>query len=350
MGRMTDTQNSLDHYRDFTKRKILVIIAFSGGIMLLLIANIGIGSSMISAGDIFRILFGAEGSGNDRMIVLDVRLPMSLMAIAVGMALGIGGCEMQTILRNPIASPYTLGISSAASFGAAVGLILEVNISLIPGTFIVTFFSFFFTLLSATVIYGFSLQKRIGKNAIILFGVAINFLFNSLTMFLQYIADEDELQSLVFWTFGSLLKTNWTKLFAVALALIICFLIFYKNSWKLTALTMDDEKAKSLGVNVCKLRRMVLLLTSVLSAFAVCFVGTIGFIGLIAPHIARLIVGEDQRYFMPLSALIGAFVLSASFAVSKLIIPGVILPIGLITAFIGIPFFIAMILGRKKVI
>lgn len=306
------------------------------------------GSSHISIGEILRVLFMGKGEGNNPMIIMDVRLPMALMAVVVGASLGMGGCEIQTILRNPIASPYTLGISAAASFGAATGLILNANLFHVSETLVVTVNAFVFSFLVAILIYIFSRQRQVSKTAIILFGVALNFLFSSLTMILQYIADEDELQSLVFWNFGSLLKTTWSKFFVVTIVLIVCFIIFFKNAWKLTALTLDDTKAKSIGVDTGKVRTTVIFMTSLLSAVAVCFVGTVGFIGLIAPHIARQLVGEDQRFFMPLSALIGAFVMSLAFVISKVVIEGVILPIGLVTSVIGIPFFITIIFSKMR--
>jgi iron complex transport system permease protein len=337
-------------YQGLVRAKMALILMCAVGIFALTLINIAIGSSSVDIGEILRVLTGGAGSGHNRMIIVDIRLPMALMAVVIGAALGIGGCEIQTILKNPIASPFTLGISAAASFGAAVGLILEANFLKVAPYLSVTANSFFFAMIAATVIYSVSLSKRIGKNAIVLFGVATNFLFSSLTMFLQYIADEDELQSLVFWTFGSLLKSTWEKLAIVTIALILCVVLLSKNAWKLTAMTLDDAKAMSLGVNVSAVRRMVIFTTSLLTAFAVSFVGTIGFIGLIAPHIARLIVGEDQRFFMPASALLGAFLVAFAFMVSKLIIPGVILPIGLITSLIGIPFFFAMLLRKKEVV
>ncbi len=282
------------------------------------------------------------------MIIRDIRLPMALMAVVVGASLGIGGCEIQTILRNPIASPYTLGISSAASFGAAMGLILNANLFNVSETLAVTVNAFAFSLLVAAAIYIFSRQRQIGKTAIILFGVALNFLFNSLTMILQYIAEEDKLQSLIFWTFGSLLKTTWGKFYIVLSVFAACFIILYKNAWKLTAMTLDDTKARSIGVDTGKVRRSVIFITSLLSAVAVCFVGTIGFVGLIAPHIARQLAGEDQRFFMPLSSLMGAFIMSLAFVISKIVIRGVILPIGLVTSVIGIPFFIMIIFSKMR--
>lgn len=335
-------------YNNLIKKKILVITFFLISLIILFLFNISTGSSSISIKEILKVLVFNEGTGNTPLIIKDIRLPMALMAIAVGAALGIGGCEIQTILRNPIASPYTLGISAAASFGAALGLVLNASVFKVSETLVVTINAFVFALIVAGAIYLFSLQKQIGKTAIILFGIALNFLFNALTMILQYIANEDQLQSLIFWNFGSLLKTTWSKFYIVLVVLIVCFLILFKNAWKLTAMTLDDAKAKSIGVDTGKVRRLAILISSLLSAVAVSFVGTIGFVGLIAPHIARQLTGEDQRFFMPLSGLVGAFVLSFAFLVSKIIIPGVILPIGLVTAVIGIPFFITIIFTKMR--
>ncbi|MBN2897832.1 MAG: iron ABC transporter permease [Clostridia bacterium] len=335
-------------YSRMVKQRITFIAVLLVALFALLLLNISIGSSDISFMEVCRVLLMDEGMGNNAMIIRNIRLPMALMAVVVGASLGIGGCQIQTILRNPIASPYTLGISAAASFGAAMGLILNQSVLKLSDTMAVTTNAFVFSLMAAIAIYIFSLQRGIGKNAIILFGVALNFLFSALTMIMQYIADEDQLQGLIFWSFGSLLKTTWTKFYVVLCVLSVCFFIVMKYAWQLTAMTLDDTKASSLGVDTAKVRRIVILMTSMLSAVAVSFVGTIGFVGLISPHIARQLVGEDQRFFMPLSGLLGAFVLSLSFVLSKLVIRGVILPIGLVTSVIGIPFFILIIFSKMR--
>ncbi|WP_288729231.1 iron ABC transporter permease [uncultured Fusobacterium sp.] len=335
-------------YRKMIRKRMRILFFLFLILLFLILLNVSVGSSHITILEILEIIFRNEGRGNHVMIVKQVRMPMALMAVVVGASLGIGGCEIQSILRNPIASPYTLGITSAASFGAAMGLLLNSNIFFLPDTLAVTGNAFFFTVLVSLGIYVFSFQKRISKTAIILFGIALNFLFSSLTMILQYIAEEDKLQSLIFWTFGSLLKTTWNKFYFVFWVLLFTSIVLYRNAWKLTAMTLDDNKARSIGVPVERLRRRTILIVSLLSAVSVSFVGTIGFVGLVAPHISRQFVGEDQRFFMPLSALLGAVILSCSFLLSKLIIPGVILPIGLVTSVIGIPFFIAIIFGKMR--
>lgn len=335
-------------YNSMIRRRAALTAALLLTALMLFLVNISIGSSSISLREILSILATGQGQGHTPMIVRQIRLPMSLMALAVGACLGIGGCEIQTILRNPIASPYTLGITNAATFGAALGLILNTNVLNVSEPLMVTANAFVFALFASACIYAFSCRPGAGKNAIILFGIALNFLFGALTMVLQYISDDEDLKSLVFWNMGSLLKTTWTKFLIVAAALALCLVILSKNAWKLTAMTLDDTKARSLGVNTQRLRRMVIILTSLLTAFAVCFVGSVGFVGIIAPHIARQLVGEEQRFFLPMSALVGAVVVSLAFVVSKLVIPGVVLPIGLVTAIIGIPVFLAIIFGRMR--
>lgn len=341
-------ENPRKLYNKIIRKKFIFIFLLLFFLIILLLFNISIGSSSIKLSEIIEAIFKNTGKGNSVMIIKQIRLPMALMAIAVGATLGIGGCEIQSILRNPIASPYTLGITSAASFGAAMGIVLNNSILNLPETFVITGNAFFFAFLVSFGIYIFSSHRQANRSSIILFGIALNFLFSSLTMILQYIADEDKLQSLIFWNFGSLLKTTWNKLYTVLIVLTICVIFLSKNLWKLTAMTLDDTKARSLGVDVIKVRKQTILLTSLLAAIAVSFVGTIGFVGLIAPHIARTLVGEEQRFFLPLSAILGAFILSLAFLMSKIVIPGVILPIGLVTSVIGIPFFISIIFGKKE--
>ncbi len=335
-------------YRAMIRKRVVFTAILLLITIVLILVNISLGSTAISLQEILSILLGAKGTGNNGMIVQEIRLPMALMALVVGACLGIGGCEIQTILRNPIASPYTLGITHAASFGAAMGLILDANVLKVSEPLMVTSNAFFFALLASFLVYAFSRRRGASKTSIILFGIALNFLFSALTMILQYVAEDEDLQSLVFWNMGSMLKTTWMKCLVVTLVLLFCSVVLYRNVWKLTAMTLNDTKARSLGVNTHKIRRMVILITSLLTAFATCFVGSIGFVGIIAPHIARYFVGEDQRFLLPLSALVGGIVVSFAFVISKVVIPGVILPIGLVTAIIGIPMFLSIIFNKMR--
>ena len=336
-------------YEAITKRKVLVVLLLLLGTAAGFFLNLIAGSSDIGLREAAIVLAGGSVDPTTDTVIRSIRLPMAVMAILAGVAFAVGGCEMQTILGNPMASPYTLGISSAAAFGAAAGIVLQVRIDLLPPNLIVTTNAFAFSLVAAFLIYRFAAWQQSSRNTIILFGIALNFIFNSLTMFLQYIADENKLQSIVFWTFGSLAKASWDKALILCAITLLTLLFLHRRAWQLTALVLQDARALSLGVNVPQLRRQVIILISLLTATTVSFVGTIGFLGLAAPHLARGLVGEDHRYLLPASALFGAFLLSVASLLSKLLIPGTLLPIGLITSILGIPFFMLLIFtaGRR---
>lgn len=284
----------------------------------------------------------------EEVIIWDLRLPVALMAVVVGAMFGVAGAEMQTILNNPLADPFTLGLSSAASFGAALAIVL--GWSLIPGVggFFVTVNAFVVAMLTSLALFGFTRLRGVTPEAMILVGIAMLFTFNALLAFLQYSASELQLAQIIFWQLGSLARATWSKVGICLVVLLIVLPFFLHRSWALTALRMGEEKAAALGVNVPLLRLGVLAGVSLLSAVAVSFVGAVAFVGLVGPHIARMIVGEDQRGFLPLSALAGALILSGTSIASKAITPGVVYPIGMITSLIGIPFFVSLILSQRK--
>ena len=181
-----------------------------------------------------------------------------------------------------------------------------------------------------------------------LLGIALVFTFNAALAALEFIASEQALAAVVFWTMGSLGRTTWPKLGITAACLAVAWPLFVRHAWALTALRLGEGKAASFGIAVGRLRLQTILLVSGLAAVTVAFVGTIGFIGLVGPHIARMLVGEDQRFFLPASALAGALVLSAASVLSKVIIPGLILPIGVVTALVGVPFFFSLIMNTRS--
>ncbi len=341
---------SRDAYDRITRRKIVYLIVVIGAMILTFFIDIMTGPAWLSMKEVIQAIFWPGQS--DPMvegIVWIIRLPVAFMAISVGAALGVAGAEMQTILGNPLASPYTLGISGAAGFGAALAMVLGVGAVPYAQEFLVPLNAFIFSLITCMTIYMLARgRKKNQTETIILVGIALLFLFNAFLALLQYMASENELQAVVFWLFGSLMKATWPKLAIVTVVLILLIPLFARDAWKLTALRLGDSKAQSLGIDVRKLRLRVFVGISLITATAVCFVGTIGFVGLVAPHISRMLVGEDQRFFLPLSALSGALLLSAASVGSKMIIPGSIFPIGIITSFIGVPFFLALILTRKE--
>jgi iron complex transport system permease protein len=337
-------------YADVTRRKKLMLGLLGPLLLLLVLADISIGPSGLTILDVAKIIAMPSSADITRYaIVWEIRLPMALMAVVVGASLAIAGAEMQTILNNPLASPFTLGISAAASFGAAVALVL--GVSIVPfadGIFFVAGNAFLFAMLAALIIFSFSMMRGVTAETMVLLGIALVFLFQALLALLQYVASEQALQQVVFWSLGSLAKASWPKLGLTALMVVISVPFFMRASWQLTALRLGDERARALGVDVQRLRLLVLVGVSLLAATAVAFVGTIGFVGLVGPHVARMLVGEEQRYFLPASALAGAILLAATSLVSKAVLPGVIIPVGIITALIGVPFFLALIFSRRR--
>ncbi|EOY6914757.1 FecCD family ABC transporter permease [Proteus mirabilis] len=320
-----------------------------GGVLCsVLILDFTLGPSGLSLTELWNTLISPEtADAGTRVIVWDIRLPYSLMAVVVGMSLGLAGAEMQTILNNPLASPFTLGVSSAAAFGAALAIVLGIGIPGVPAQWFISVNAFVFALLATLLLDFISRWMRVSTSGIILFGIALVFTFNAAVSIMQFIANEDTLQGLVFWTMGSLNRASWDKLYILLVVLVIIFPLSLMNAWKLTALRLGEDRAMSFGINVRRLRLTTLLRISIISALAVAFVGPIGFIGLVAPHIARMTFGEDHRFYLPASALIGALVLSIASLVSKNLLSGVIIPVGIVTSLVGIPFFVSIILRHR---
>ncbi|WP_373964269.1 FecCD family ABC transporter permease [Kosakonia sacchari] len=336
------------NYRVILRRRVsllALLVVFIAASMLL---DFTLGPSGLPLDTLWQTLVDpASADAGTRVIVWDIRMPYALMAIIVGLTLGLAGAEMQTILNNPLASPFTLGVSSAAAFGAALAIVLGIGIPGVPGQWFISANAFLFALLAALLLDGITRWTQVATSGVVLFGIALVFTFNALVSMLQFIANEDTLQGLVFWTMGSIARASWEKLGILLLALAVIMPLSMLSSWKLTSLRLGEDRAISFGINVRRLRLATLLRISILSALSVAFVGPIGFIGLVAPHIARMLFGEDHRFYLPGSALIGALVLSLASIVSKNLINGVIIPVGIVTSLVGVPFFITIIVRHR---
>jgi len=191
-------------------------------------------------------------------------------------------------------------------------------------------------------------MRTVRTETIILGGIALLFLFQSLLSLIQFLSSPELSQQILFWLFGSLTKATWPTLALTAVTTLVCCLLLMADSWKLAALRMGEMRALSLGVNVRRLRMKILIIVAVMTATATSFVGVIGFIGLVAPHIARMMVGEDQRFSMPMSVLAGALMLSAASVLSKSIVPGALFPVGIVTAIVGVPFLLWLIFAPRR--
>lgn len=342
---------ALKAQRSYERRRFLIISLLALILVLSFSFDIATGPSMISVLDVTHALarlfgFSTHVSNSAEFIVSNLRLPIAIMAVIVGGALGVGGAEMQTLLNNPMASPYTLGMAAAAGFGAA--LVLYLGALGLDSNVAVPIGAFACCMLSATLLFGLASIRHITSGQLILAGIALLFLFQSLLSLVQFFSSPELSQQILFWLFGSLTKANWTNVAITTTVIGLCLMVLMKDSWKLTALRLGEERAKSLGVDVIHLRLKTLVIVAVMTATVTSFVGIIGFIGIIAPNIARILVGEDQRYFLPLSFFVGAFLLSSASVLSKNIIPGALFPIGIVTAIIGVPFFFWLIISRRR--
>lgn len=340
---------SVDRYLARRRNNLLLVSVTALLTVASVIADVSIGPGGFSLSDVMQAIVSPEtASPIVSVVVWDIRLPIALMALLVGMSLASAGAEMQTILNNPLADPFTLGVSAAASFGAALAIVLGVG--LVPGAedLLITLNAFLMAMLASLLIWLVSRLRGVSVQVMVLMGIALMFFFNAMLGVLQYLASAQSLQQLVFWSLGSLTRASWSNVAIVAATLVITLPVFLFAGWKLTALRMGDLQARAMGINVPRLRLVILVCASLLTATAVAFVGTIGFVGLVGPHIARLLVGEDHRIFLPMSALTGALLMSLTSIASKTIMPGVLLPIGILTALIGLPFFISLVLRSRR--
>lgn len=336
-------------YVNQQRKRILVIVVLTIACFVSFCFDMVTGPSSLTIKDVMSALFNTQSADEaTKVIVWQVRMPYAVMALLVGMALSLAGAEMQTILNNPLASPFTLGVSASATFGAAIAIILGLSLPGISENWIVSFNAFLFAFGSVLLLQLVARLRNAGVTILVLFGIALVFTFNALVALLHYIATPEALQQVIFWSMGSLARANWEKvqLLAIVVAVVVPFTM--KSSWKMTALRLGEERAAGLGINVKRLRFNSLLRISLLAATSVAFVGTIGFIGLVGPHIARMLVGEDHRYWFPASMVTGALVMSLSSIASKLLVPGALLPVGIVTALVGVPVFIYLIMRKAR--
>ncbi|WP_040604645.1 FecCD family ABC transporter permease [Sagittula stellata] len=325
------------------------VVAAFAVLSALMVADLVTGPAGLPLDEVLRGLSDGP-QGEDRRlatILWHLRMPQTLMATLVGCALGIAGLLMQTILANPLASPYTLGFSAAAGFGAA--LVILFGTALPVATWIgIPVAAFAATLIAAGLVQLVAHYRGASPEMLVLAGIAVLFFFQSLQSLLQFMAAPEVLQQIVFWLFGSLLKATWTSVKVLTVILLLTLPFVLREVWNLTALRLGSSNAASLGLDVAALRRRVLVLVALLTAGAVSFTGTIGFVGLIAPHVGRALVGEDHRFGLPMAGIMGAIVLVAASVTGKILSPGAVIPVGIITAIAGIPMLLAVILMKGR--
>ena len=342
-----------------------LIIILLVSIVVTSVISISLGAADISIADVLKTfanvlipgLFDVpEGYGR---IILDTRMPRILLAIITGASLAAAGCIMQGILRNPLVSPFTLGVSTAAAFGAGIAILIGPTMfgamyslqfslfghSMSGSSLITILFAFLFGLVSISFVLFLTRRENISKSTIVLSGVVISYLFQAGLSFIKYVSDDSALRDITLWTMGNLWNASWAVIILIVPFILICMIYLEKISIDINTLSSGMDVAKNLGIDVAKLRTNSLLVCTIMTCICLAFTGAIGFIGLMAPHICRRVIGNDHRYLLPASALMGSLILLISDTVSRTCFSTDI-PVGILIYIIGGAFFVWMVVKK----
>lgn len=339
-------------YSKHQGRKYLVILVFTLLLVLAALAGIVLGSADIGFREVADVI-ASQASTVEHQIIVNIRLPRILSAIVTGAALAVSGAAMQSILKNPLGSPFTLGISNAAAFGAAFAVIIlgagstqsgSANPVILNNPYAVTVSAFLWSLVSTGVIFLLARYKGATPEVMILTGIILGSLFSAGMTALQYFADDIEISTVVFWTFGDVGRASWRDFNILLVVVLAAMVVFIRNRWNYNALDAGDEVARSLGVHVERTRLVGMVTASLATAIAVSFFGIIAFVGLVVPHIVRRIIGGDERFLVPASAIFGGMFLLVSDTIARTLLAPVVLPVGILTSFLGAPLFLYLLI------
>lgn len=337
--------------------EIIIILLF-----LVLIFSIGlfstIGTADVSVINTFKIIASkipfikkhvdiSNISNSYKTIIWDIRLPRVLLGVLVGASLSMAGAAFQGMFKNPMADPYVIGISSGAALGASIAIILKINIYFLNISSI-SIFAFLGALLAVLLVYNIArIKNKVPVTTLLLAGVAIGQFFTAIMSFLMVIYDKD-MTKIIYWTLGSLAGKGWDPIIKISLPLIFTMVIINFFARDLNIMLTGEESAQSLGVDVEKTKVYILILGTFATSMVVSVSGIIGFVGLIIPHIVRLLLGPDHRILLPVSTLLGGIFMIFADTIARTIISPVEIPVGIITALFGGPFFIYLLKSKKK--
>lgn len=345
-----------EQYNVAKAKKIAIILILLALVFLFFVVSVFVGSGTLSFKEVFLAIFN-KGSETARLIVRRIRFPRVIAALIAGGGLAVSGLVMQTVLKNPLASPTTLGVSNAAVFGANFAIIVvgagafhstHGSWLSISNPYLVSTFSFLSAIIAAGSILLLAQLKNLNASAIVLAGVAVSAIFQAGTTLIQYFASDTQVASAVYWTFGDLGRASYKTDLIMFIVVAVSTLFFFLKRWDFSAMSGGIAYAKTLGVNTRFMTIMSLLLASLITSVTVSFLGIIGFVGLTAPQFMKRIVGDDYRYLLPSSFLAGALLLLISDILGRLPIFGTSVPVGVVTSLIGGPVFLAILLRRKK--
>jgi iron complex transport system permease protein len=348
----------LARYQKSTSLKVIFGVISVAILGLIVVYSISVGSYKIPVSEVVSTIFLKNTSSAVHNVIWNIRIPRILTAIIAGAGLSVAGAAMQSILRNPLGSPYTLGISSAAAFGAAFALsalgagsvasrTAEAAI-IVNNPYLVTVCAFISALSATAVILLLVRYRGATPETMILTGVALGSLFSAGTTALMYFAESMQIAAIVFWQFGDAGKAGWSELAIMTVISLPAVIYFMRNSWNYNSMKAGDETAKSLGVNVERVRIVGMVVASLLTAVIVSFIGIVGFVGLVIPHIVRRFIGGNEMYLIPYSCVTGGLLLLAADTVARTIISPVVLPVGILTSFLGAPLFIYLIIRGRE--
>ncbi|MEA1968124.1 MAG: iron ABC transporter permease [Thermodesulfobacteriota bacterium] len=344
-------------YSSYISGKKVFLTAALFLLVLMLVWGISLGAVSIPFVDVLKTLAGFSVSKQFDIIIWNIRLPQALTALVAGAGLGVAGAVMQSVLRNPLGSPFTLGISHAAAFGAALSVmilgsgVMTSSVSdsvIISNPYVTTFSAFIFAMAAAGIITAVSRIRGASPEVMVLTGVALGSLFTAGTMLLQFFADDIQLAAMVFWTFGDVARANWRELGFVCLVTFGGILFFMANAWNYNGTDAGDETAKGIGIKVETIRLTGMMAASLVTSVIIALVGIIGFVGLVAPHMVRRLIGDDHRFLLPGTMIVGGVLLLASDTVARLMLAPHTLPVSVLTSFIGAPVFIYLIIKGYK--
>lgn len=345
-----------EQYNVAKAKKIAIIFILLALVFLFFVVSVFVGSGTLSFKEVFLAIFN-KGSETARLIVRRIRFPRVIAALIAGGGLAVSGLVMQTVLKNPLASPTTLGVSNAAVFGANFAIIVvgagafhstHGSWLSISNPYLVSTFSFLSAIIAAGSILLLARLKNLNASAIVLAGVAVSAIFQASTTLIQYFASDTQVASAVYWTFGDLGRASYKTDLIMFIVVAVSTLFFFLKRWDFSAMSGGLAYAKTLGVNTRFMTIMSLLLASLITSVTVSFLGIIGFVGLTAPQFMKRIIGDDYRYLLPSSFLAGALLLLISDILGRLPIFGTSVPVGVVTSLIGGPVFLAILLRRKK--
>lgn len=345
-----------EQYNVAKAKKIAIILILLALVFLFFVVSVFVGSGTLSFKEVFLAIFN-KGSETARLIVRRIRFPRVIAALIAGGGLAVSGLVMQTVLKNPLASPTTLGVSNAAVFGANFAIIVvgagafhstHGSWLSISNPYLVSTFSFLSAIIAAGSILLLARLKNLNASAIVLAGVAVSAIFQAGTTLIQYFASDTQVASAVYWTFGDLGRASYKTDLIMFIVVAVSTLFFFLKRWDFSAMSGGIAYAKTLGVNTRFMTIMSLLLASLITSVTVSFLGIIGFVGLTAPQFMKRVVGDDYRYLLPSSFLAGALLLLISDILGRLPIFGTSVPVGVVTSLIGGPVFLAILLRRKK--